>query len=135
MKDTIAKYKKRIWTKYVSPYIRLRDCDEHFEIQCCTCNTKRHWKKMHAGHFKHGNTKQSYFYEKNVHGQCVSCNMYRSGNLAVYCIFLESKYGHGILQEIDKLADSSATWNWNSLEYIELEYKEKLEQLMKKLKI
>ena len=130
--DTIAKYKKRIWSKYVSPYIRLRDCDKHFNIKCCTCTEVRHWKKMHAGHFKHGNTKKSYFFEKNIHGQCPACNTYKGGELAIYCVFLEEKYGHGILQEINKLADDKFTWNWTTLKEVEEEYKTKLDKLLKK---
>jgi len=128
-KQTIAKYKKSIWSKYVSPYIRLRDTDRRFEIQCCTCKTKKHWKEMHAGHFKHGNTKKSYFYEKNVHGQCAGCNTFKGGELAIYAVFLEKKYGYGILQEINKMADENFTWNRTNLKEVEEEYKTKLEKL------
>lgn len=86
---------------------------------------------MHAGHYKHGKTKISYLEEKNVNAQCNSCNTYKGGDLANYAIFLEKRYGYGILQEIEKLADDKRTWNLKLLEERYNYYKEKLNELQR----
>lgn len=125
---TIAKYKKKVFTT-VSEYIRRRDSDKQGMCRCCTCGIKKHWKQMHAGHFRHGSTKLSYFFEKNIHAQCAGCNMYKSGDLASYAVFLEKKYGYGILQEIKKMSDSTKTWKRSDLDKILEYYKEKLKCL------
>lgn len=38
-----------------------------------------------------------------AHHNCVNCNMYQSGNLSVYAVKLEQKYGYGILQEFEAI--------------------------------
>lgn len=127
--QTITSLKKSVW-KIVSQYIRQRDADWRGNVKCCTCSTTKHWKEMHAGHYKHGNTKLSYFEEKNIHGQCNSCNTYKGGCLDLYAIFLEEKYGYGILQKLNKLADAKHNWNRTNLLEVKEKYKKKLNELL-----
>ena len=126
----IDKYRDKVW-KVMSLYIRQRDSDWRGYCKCCTCSTTKHWKEMHAGHFIHGKTKMSYLDERNVNGQCNSCNTYKGGSLAEYSIFLEKKYGHGILQELKKLSDKNETWTIKKLDERIKYYKEKLDELQR----
>jgi hypothetical protein len=42
--------------------------------------------------------------KKKINGhRCPQCNKWKNGNLNAYAIFLERKYGHGILEELDFL--------------------------------
>lgn len=72
--------KDKAWSVF-SKFIRQRDKN------CVTCSTG---KAENAGHFWHGVLD---FDEMNIHGQCVRCNKYMSGNLAVYSTYLIEKYG------------------------------------------
>lgn len=125
---TIAEYKKDIWKKYVSPYIRLRDSINGF-CKCITCGIIKPIKEIHAGHWRHGNTKKTYFFEKNIHSQCRSCNFFKDGARDVYAIKLEEKYGYGILQEINKMDDPKWIWTKEKLKVVEEEYKQKWDLL------
>lgn len=127
---TIAKYKKEIWQKWVSPYIRLRDSKNGL-CECITCEIIKPIKEIQAGHWRHGNTKKTYFFEKNIHAQCRSCNFFKDGARDIYAIKLEEKYGYGILQEIDKMDEPKFVWTIKELKRVEEEYKQKYKQKLK----
>ncbi len=74
--------------KLTSEYVRQRD-----DGVCFTCGVKKHWKEMHAGHFRHGKTTPIYFDLKNVHCQCPKCNTFLSGNRDIYLRNIQKKYG------------------------------------------
>ena len=61
---------QKAWAVF-SKWIRNRD------KKCFTCNGNAE----NAGHFWHGVLD---FDEENIHGQCVRCNKWLHGNLAVY---------------------------------------------------
>lgn len=124
---TISKLKKKVWAVF-SKYIRLL-YSNYTTVKCVTCGTVKPIGEMHAGHYIHGNTKRTYFEERNVHPQCVSCNMYKSGNLAPYAIYLESFYGVGILQELEALGNDQRTWKRDELEELYIIYKHKVSNL------
>ncbi len=42
--------------------------------------------------------------ERNVHPQCISCNLYKSGNLIEYSIFMKEKYGWEVVDELRALS-------------------------------
>jgi len=91
---------KTAW-KLMSKYVRLRD-----KRICFTCGKfvdEGDKGSYQAGHFKHAPKKSVVSYdERNINGQCHSCNYYKSGNLAEYALRLEKKYGLGILQELEQ---------------------------------
>ena len=65
--------KDEAWAVF-SKCIRNRD-----NYKCYTCQSSG--GLMNAGHFWHGVLD---FDEENIHCQCVGCNHFKSGNLAVY---------------------------------------------------
>lgn len=86
---------KKLAKKYFNGYIRSRDKDE----PCISCKTA---KVEHAGHFySAGHYPLLAFNEDNVHGQCMRCNYYLSGNLNLYRVNLEKKIGVDRLKELD----------------------------------
>lgn len=91
-KQSISKLKKKAWDAF-SLYIRQRDADENGIVQCITCSTKNHWKKMQASHAVPGRGNNILFDERGVYPACMACNIFRHGNLYAYIEFLEKKHG------------------------------------------
>ena len=79
---------EKAWQVF-SRWVRLRD------PRCITCGEP----SENAGHFRHNCLD---FDEQNINGQCVRCNKWLSGNLAVYATYLVRKYGSKVLDQIDK---------------------------------
>jgi hypothetical protein len=100
-------WKKRAWS-LMSEFVRRRD-----NGKCYTCSTQKPWFEMQAGHYIPGSISPPalFFDFRNVHCQCVACNLYKSGNLSVYAVRLEAQYGSGILQELDTLKKSRSKWS------------------------
>lgn len=121
---SIAALKKYIRGKYFNKYIRLRDSHDEY-ITCITCGDKVHWKEANAGHFQHGLD----FVEDNQHGQCVRCNMYLSGNLDRYTLWMIDKYGRERVDELIFMAKNRPKYSRSELEEIKEIYKAKIRGL------
>lgn len=87
-----------------SRVIRLEAADKNGIVQCSTCPKRFHWKEIQCGHFKSRGFHAVRFFEKNTAPQCGGCNnkMWGNGRPVEFAIFLEKKYGYGIIQEIEK---------------------------------
>uniref|UniRef100_A0A6M3Y7A7 Putative lambda recombination protein n=1 Tax=viral metagenome TaxID=1070528 RepID=A0A6M3Y7A7_9ZZZZ len=90
-KSPYAKAKAKAW-KVFSIYIRERDGHK-----CFTCGGQG----TQAGHFVHS-SQETYFDEQNVHAQCSACNLWKHGNLGVYAVKLDAKYGTGTAESLIK---------------------------------
>jgi hypothetical protein len=75
-----------------SHWIRKRDA------KCYTCITGR---AEQNGHYVSRAYLALRYSEKNCHAQCVSCNVFRNGNLTVYALKLIEEYGTEILKEFE----------------------------------
>jgi hypothetical protein len=89
---------KTAW-RLMSKYVRLRD-----DLTCFTCGKQADTlASCQAGHYKHAPKKSIISYdERQINCQCINCNHFKSGNLAIYALKLEEKYGYGILQELEQ---------------------------------
>ena len=106
--------KRKAWETF-SKWIRNRD-----NWTCFTCDKYDKSQYMHAGHYVHKDCLD--FDERNINSQCAGCNTYRHGNLNVYASRLEEKYGHGILQELEKLGREYRAFTKKELEEIIKKY-------------
>ena len=105
-------------------FIRLRDKDE----PCISCG-KDSGKAEQAGHYRSvGSCPELRFCEDNVHGQCIKCNMYLSGNLINYRLGLIKRCS---LALVDWLELNHEPKHYTINELIEL--KEYYKQQIKKL--
>ena len=123
---TISKLKAKVWKEF-SRYIRLRDSVNGYG-NCITCEELLHYREANAGHYIHGNTKPTYFDERNVHSQCPRCNLFLSGALDKYALFLEKTYGQGILQELE-IKSNGKVFNRAELENLLELYKKKIKDI------
>lgn len=115
--------RERAWT-WFSRYIRMRDADTDGVVKCATCDLRRHWKKMQAGHFipqAQGNATR--FIEENVHAQCFRCNNNLGGNAPEYYPYMVSRYGERFVTELRSKTHDKITMTEGS--YVEIEDKYK----------
>lgn len=111
-KQSIGKAKKLAWM-WFSRFIRLRDSkpiDPENGARVCRCVTCGHIAPMsgpgaiHAGHFIPLRHNAVLYDERNVHGQCHLCNLWRRGAWIEYERFMLDKYGPAVVQELKDLS-------------------------------
>jgi hypothetical protein len=119
----IETLKNKAW-RVCSDYIRMRD-----KYVCFTCKKKCNKNNSNAGHFQHGKNTPIYLHEKNVHCQCVSCNLYYSGRLDVYLRNIQKKYGVKVGDWLMKEGGKKHKYTVEELENIIDYYKQKIDKL------
>lgn len=115
---TIQKYAKhgvpaliKMATKHFNAYIRKRDQGE----RCISCGTQ---PMSQAGHYySGGHYPRLKFNEDNVHGQCLPCNYFKSGNLIEYRKNLVKKIGLERVEELDMIS-RQRDFKWNRFDLI-----------------
>lgn len=85
-----------------SIYIRTRGAVNGV-ARCVTCSWSGPVANCHAGHFIKRQHTSTRYDERNVHPQCVSCNLYKSGNLIEYYEFMLKAYGPEVIAELRAL--------------------------------
>jgi hypothetical protein len=116
-KPSPTKLKKKLDTVF-SLWIKNRD-----NWTCITCGKfSRDPQKMNAGHYISRRHHSVRWNEKNVNAQCAGCNCFRGGNLDVYALRLQEKYGDGILKELNQLKNQVRRWGRAELEKLIKKY-------------
>jgi hypothetical protein len=101
---SISKLKKEL-DKWFSLFIRLREANSEGLCQCFTCGKVAHYKKgMQNGHFQSRSFLATRYDEENCQVQCVGCNMFKSGEQYKFSVALDSKYGEGTAEELERIA-------------------------------
>jgi hypothetical protein len=78
------------------------------------------WTYLQAGHFySAGSVPRLRFHEDNVHGQCMPCNYFGSGNIHKYRENLIAKIGVDAVEELDRLSNVRG-FKWNRYELISI---------------
>lgn len=94
-KKTKSQWKKLAWQQY-SLYIRLtRDHtpNDNYLRECYTCGVVKNYKEMQAGHGIAGRGNAVLFMEDLTRIQCVKCNIFKGGELAVFTRELIKEHG------------------------------------------
>jgi hypothetical protein len=86
---------------------------------CISCGRPDQGGRMrNAGHFKSRGANSGLRYDLlNIHGQCVPCNLYQSGNVEGYRQGLVERYGSAI---VDYLDTSPRVRAWTAPELIQM---------------
>jgi hypothetical protein len=118
---SIKALKKKAW-QAISRFVRARD------KRCVTCPNGL---AEDAGHFIHNSERSQslggnalWYDARGINGQCTGCNRFRSGNLVQYALYLEGKYGPGIIQELNTLYRTHKKWTRDEIEAITVKYTE-----------
>ena len=125
-----AKYKNKtipqlrtIAVTHFHKFIRNRDKDK----PCISCGK---YTTLQAGHYySAGKHPVIRFNEDNVHGQCLSCNYFKSGDLINYTYNLIDRIGTGRFEKLKFQVDLSkqVKFKWDKYFLIEIieKYKKK----------
>lgn len=125
---TIGKLKSDLW-KHFSIYVRQSHANWQGYVSCFTCDKKKHWKEVDAGHYISRGYSGTFVDERNVKPQCKGCNGPRRGMHDVFGVRLEKLYGHGVLQELQTKKNSFVKWDRQELQNLLSKYKEKVKYL------
>lgn|SRR3990167_5683519 len=115
-KSPIAKVKAKAW-KAFSLWIRERD-----NWTCFTCGKKGKGSFMHAGHYISRKHNATLFSEQNCHAQCMNCNIWGYGNMGVYTLKLQKKYGQDIIKKLTDESKKTKQFTVRELEEIVVKY-------------
>lgn len=133
-KQTISKCKEKAWDAF-SKMIRVRDAllttGTKTRLRCVTCDSVKDIKEMDAGHFVQGRHNATLFDERNVHGQCQSCNRFKHGNLIPYYEYMKVRYGVEVIEELKIMNKQTRPFKREELLEMEKEYKEITELYIK----
>lgn len=111
-----------------SIYIRQKKAINEI-AECVTCGKKDHWKKLQCGHWASRRHYSTRWDEDNCHVQCMSCNVFKAGEIYLYTKYLCSQYGDNFPEEL--YSKSQKTRKFTDLELKEMiaYYKEQLKNL------
>jgi hypothetical protein len=119
---TLSDYMK-IAQQVFNKYIRQRDQNK----PCVSCE-KPLGSKFDAGHYYSTKHKSVTFDEDNVHGQCVTCNQHKHGNLLNYQIGIAKRIGGDKVLELHVKAHETKKWTIPEIKEIIQKYKKKLKK-------
>lgn len=116
-----------------SLFIRLRDADEDGIIRCPCCGAKVYWKSADAMHYVRRSCHATLWSEWNVNAGCFTCNRLNYGELDVYAVWLDNKYGPGTADELRKLGRTFKKYSESELRELIAHYRSLVRELKKKV--
>jgi hypothetical protein len=127
MQDEIKQAKTKAWWAFAR-YIRQRD------KRCVTCGAPG----TQAGHYLPNTDKpntslggnQLWYDERNVHNQCATCNLWKSGNNKKYARFMQEKYGQNIDMLLYTLRNIPHKYTIEDIQEVEQKYLTKFDNLV-----
>lgn len=121
-KKSISKLKEELW-EVTSRIVRLT------WNSCYTCKKYLEFKDRSAGHFwtKGGHSSVKFDFD-NLRVQCVTCNNWKSGNLAEYAVRLRDEIGEERFRALNVKAHISIK---PTREWLEEEIKRRKEMLLR----
>jgi hypothetical protein len=84
-----------------SLYLRQSEANQNGFITCY-CGKKVHWTESDCSHYIPRGCLVLRYDPRNTKASCRKCNRFMGGNLQAYSIYLEEKWGEGILQILEK---------------------------------
>lgn len=106
---SVSSLKKKAWAEF-SVYVRTQGADTEGMNRCVTCQIKKHWQELQAGHFLAGRLNSNLFDERGCHPQCYSCNVGKHGNGVMYYRFMQRAYGEQVIEELIQQNDKTKKW-------------------------
>lgn len=103
---SMAALRRKLDTVF-SAFIRRRDTNANGFGVCVSCGRTVSFADGNAGHWIPRQHLATRYHEKNVHLQCVGCNLYRHGNLLMYTLWMQGTYGCDVVSELLRLRRTS----------------------------
>lgn len=114
--------KNKAWIQF-SIFIRTEGADEEGFNQCVTCDARKPWRDLQAGHFIRGRLNANLFDERGVWPQCYSCNVGAQGNVVIYYKWMLAKFGQEVIDELLRQNQKTRKWLPGELQGIFEKYK------------
>lgn len=108
-RQTVSSQKKKLDAVF-SQYVRAKAADDSGYATCVTCNVRKPWKELQAGHYEKRGKNTLRYDETNVHPQCVGCNVFQKGNYTRYARYMIEMYGADYLKELEEEAKKTKQW-------------------------
>lgn len=109
-KLTDGQLKKKAWKEF-SIFIRTRRASRFDGFtKCVTCDVRKHWKEMQAGHFLRGRLNANLFDERGTNEQCYACNVGRDGNVVEYYEWMLVNHGKSVIDELRQKNNVTHKW-------------------------
>lgn len=89
--------------RLTSELVRRRDADEGGTVRCVTCNKLMHWRESQCGHWVKRQHRGTRWHLRNVAPQCAGCNMFKSGAMDEFALYLLNRYGQETIEELMRL--------------------------------
>lgn len=121
---------------YFSRYIRLKHSKDG-KCTCYTCGVIKDIKEVDNGHYMKREHKSTRYHENNCRPQCKTCNgdVKHNGKQAEFRVNLSYEIGEDKVVEIEQLSRQIIKVNYNFYKDLSDEYRIKLNELQKKLKV
>lgn len=120
-KKTSVATLKKVLDQVFSQYIRQRD-----KGICVTCGKRDDWRNMQNGHYVSRQFNATRYDERNCNCQCPACNVFKSGNMDEYTLFIIRKYGVEMPEELNQLKNTVKQFTSQELQDMINHYKEKI---------
>ena len=120
VKPMVSKLKKKA-DKIFSRAIRFRDgqlIEGEWIVDCITCDARKPFKAMQAGHFQSRRYNATRFDYENVNAQCYRCNVMFYGEQYKYAQAIDMKYGDGVARRLEEQAKEPHPFSIEELENI-----------------
>ena len=124
-KERSYKTLKNSLDRIFAQFIKARDSNEDYFV-CISCGNPKPIDQFNAGHYFSRGNLSIRWNEKNVNGQCIYCNQWKSGNIQGYEKGLKKKYGDGVIQELEIKKALSKKYARFELEILITHYKERI---------
>jgi hypothetical protein len=121
-KAKVSTLKNKAWTQF-SIFIRTKGADELGFNKCVTCDVRKFWKELQAGHFIRGRLNANLFDERGVWPQCYSCNVGAQGNVVIYYKVMLERFGQEVIDELLLQNNQTRKWLPGELQAIFEKYK------------
>lgn len=126
---SVTVLKSKLW-KIISEYIRRKYADSDGFCKCTTCDTRKQWKELQAGHYvPSGASSYLRYVENNIHPQCYHCNINLGSNPIEYRIYMVKTYGEKFVEQMLELRNEPTSLKSYDLQVLIDEYKKKLDNL------
>lgn len=116
----VSKLKKKADVIF-SRAIRFRDgqlIEGEWIVDCITCDARKPFKAMQAGHFQSRRYNATRFDYENVNAQCYRCNVMFYGEQFKYAQAIDMKYGNGVAERLAKQATEGHQFTVEELQNI-----------------
>lgn len=95
---------KKLLDKVFSEYVRRKNANENGYVKCYTCSKVLPWQEIQNGHFVSRSHLATRYEEDNTRPQCVGCNVFGGGRVAIFASRLDEELGEGTVAKLYRKA-------------------------------